>query len=101
MQKWLQFVTQLRAISGRVRIGPPSVNYLPGRNCTIYVVRVGCTGAIKRSDPCQKCAAMIKQYGIKKIVYSNDEGGFECVYANEYEAVHSTSGSQKMLRLGI
>ena len=56
---------------------------------------------LKRSDPCQKCATMIKQYGIKKIVYSNDEGGFESVYANEYEAQHCTSGSQRLKKLGI
>ena len=92
---------QSRAISGRFRIGPPSVNYLPGRNCTLYVVRVGCNGALKRSDPCLKCASLIKQFGIKKIVYSNDEGGFECINSNAYQAKHSTSGSQRMQKLGI
>ena len=92
---------QSRVISGRFRIGPPSVNYLPGRNCTLYVVRVGCAGDLKRSDPCQKCASMIRQFGIKKIVYSNDQGGFECVNSNKYEAQHSTSGTQRMRKLGI
>jgi hypothetical protein len=44
---------------------------------------------------------MIRQYGIKKIVYSNDEGGFESVYSNNYDAKHSTSGSLRLQRLGI
>ena len=89
-------------ISGRPLLGreSPSVNYLAGRNCTIYVVRVGVTGNMKRSDPCQNCTNLIKQFGIKRIVYSNDEGGFEKVYASEYESIHCTSGFKKIEILG-
>jgi tRNA(Arg) A34 adenosine deaminase TadA len=78
-----------------------NVNYLAGRNCTIYVVRVGVTGNIKRSDPCQNCAHLIKQFGIKRIVYSNDEGGFEKVYASEYVSQHCTSGFQMIEKMGV
>jgi exo-beta-1,3-glucanase (GH17 family) len=83
-----------------MRRGPPSVNYLAGRKCTIYILRIGITGSMKRSDPCQNCIHLIKQFGIKRIVYSNDSGEFEKVNASEYESQHCTSGFQKMC-LGI
>ena len=79
----------------------PSVNYLAGRNCTLYVVRVGVTGNIKRSDPCQNCAQLIKHVGIKRIIYSNDVGTFEKVYSSEYESQYCTSGFQKIEKMGL
>jgi hypothetical protein len=103
MQKWLLFAVLSRIRNGRflVKRELPSVNYLAGRNCTLYVVRVGVSGDIKRSDPCQRCTELIKHYGIKKIVYSNNEGGFECINSCDYESEHCSSGFKSLGRLGV
>ena len=42
---------------------------------TLYVGRLSKkTGNFAESKPCNHCLKMIKKYGIKKIVYSTDQG---------------------------
>jgi hypothetical protein len=97
-----QYVRLLKKISGRPHLRePPVVNYLAGRKCTIYVVRVGGSGHIRKSDPCKSCSRLIKQFGIKKIVYSNDDGGFDVVNASDYESQHCSSGFNRINKLNI
>lgn len=47
---------------------------------------------ILHSAPCEHCFGIIKQSGIKKIVFSDDHGGFEIHEVLEYQTVHITTG---------
>jgi deoxycytidylate deaminase len=42
--------------------------------CTIYVYRGMKNGSMACSKPCQYCLKMLKQYGIKDIYYTNQDG---------------------------
>ena len=44
---------------------------------TIYVVRVGKWGDLKNSKPCPMCEAAMQYVGIKKVVYSSEDGKIE------------------------
>lgn len=65
---------------------------LPGKGCTLYVVRVGNGSKTKDSAPCSKCAETIKKFGIKKIVYSMGDDSYNCVNAKDYQAKSVCSG---------
>jgi deoxycytidylate deaminase len=45
-----------------------------GNGDTIIVVRIIKNGKYSCSKPCEKCLAFIKEYGIKKIIYSDWDG---------------------------
>ena len=49
-----------------------------GKGDTIVVARVGGTGAkeLRNSRPCVVCSMALKEYGIKHIHYSTDQGFF-------------------------
>jgi tRNA(Arg) A34 adenosine deaminase TadA len=44
---------------------------------TIYVVRVGKCGDLKNSKPCPMCEAAMQYVGMKKVVYSSEDGKIE------------------------
>lgn len=44
---------------------------------TVYVVRVGRDGCLRNSKPCPMCEAAMQFVGVKKVVYSNENGGIE------------------------
>ena len=44
---------------------------------TIYVVRVVKCGDLKNSKPCPMCEAAMQYVGIKKVVYSSEDGKIE------------------------
>ena len=44
---------------------------------TIYVVRVGRDGCLRNSKPCPMCEAAMQFVGVKKVVYSNENGDIE------------------------
>ena len=44
---------------------------------TIYVVRVGRDGCLRNSKPCPMCEAAMQFVGVKKVVYSNENGEIE------------------------
>lgn len=50
------------------RRGPPL------RKTTLIVIRIDTEGNLIQSKPCYHCCETIKQYGIKKIIYSDDDG---------------------------
>jgi deoxycytidylate deaminase len=55
------------------------------------VVRLSSSG-ILHSAPCENCFSLIKRSGIKKIVFSDDNGGFEIHDVVEYQSFHVTTG---------
>lgn len=45
------------------------------RGTTLYVARVRkLDGAVANSRPCESCQEIVKKYGIKKVIYTTDEG---------------------------
>lgn len=44
------------------------------RGATIISIRVTATGKLANARPCMKCVATLREYGIKKVVYSTAEG---------------------------
>lgn len=44
---------------------------------TIYVVRVGRDGHLRNSKPCPMCEAAMQFVGIKRVIYSNENGHIE------------------------
>ena len=64
-------------------------------NLTLYVVRVAASG-LRQSGPCKQCLSAIRQVGIKKIVFSDDDGMFEMHTSNSYTTEHLSSGFRHM-----
>lgn len=44
------------------------------KGCIIYVFRRGLDGKVRMSRPCRSCLKALKDFGIRCIVYSTDEG---------------------------
>ncbi len=42
--------------------------------CVLYVARVTRTGAIGLAKPCDYCQGLIEASGVKRVVYTTDEG---------------------------
>jgi len=39
-------------------------------------------GNFKNSKPCQNCIDVMKKFGVYRVVYSNEKGGFSCELVN-------------------
>lgn len=66
------------------------------KKLTLCVVRVGATGDFRDSAPCIDCAATLKEFQIKRIIYSNAEGNLVTCKMCNYEATHVTTGRRHM-----
>lgn len=44
------------------------------KNAVIYVARVNKHGEDRDSKPCQRCSALIEEFGIKRIIYTTQAG---------------------------
>ena len=66
-----------------------NINY---KKIDIYVIRIGGNGKIVNSEPCADCAAVLKDFNIKKIFYSNKEGNIISTKIQEYSTNHRSSG---------
>jgi deoxycytidylate deaminase len=51
------------------------------RGCTAYVYRERRDGLPGLSKPCRGCEAMLKNAGIKKVIFSSEQGWQELMYA--------------------
>ena len=60
-------------------------------NLTLYVVRIASSG-IRHSGPCENCFKTIKQTGIRRIVFSGNDGVFEMHDVCNYKSFHITHG---------
>ena len=47
------------------------------RKINIYTVKIDKEGNLKNAYPCYKCIEVMKQYSIKKVIYSNNDGCIE------------------------
>jgi hypothetical protein len=62
------------------------------RKVTIYIVRVSNSGQLKSSGPCINCLSVIKEVGIRKMMFSEDDGSIKEYNTNEYTRVHLSLG---------
>lgn len=44
---------------------------------TMYVVRIGKAGNLRNSKPCPMCEAALEYVGVKKVVYSDEDGNIQ------------------------
>lgn len=61
---------------------------------TIYVVRVGSDDELRDSAPCIYCSKQLKEYNIKRIVYSNQNGSYTSYKCDEYNTDHVSHGER-------
>ena len=50
----------------------------------LYIVRLNRDGELKDSRPCVNCYNKIKEFGIRKIIYSTADSCIECKKVSEY-----------------
>ena len=67
------------------------------QNLTLYVVRLASSG-IRHSGPCENCLKTIKMTGIRKIVFSSNNGEFEMHTVANYVSQHTTHGFRHLMR---
>lgn len=65
------------------------------KKITIYVVRISPKG-LKDSAPCVDCTNKMKQLGIKKVIYSNAEGGITLCKLKDYETTKKTRSRKRL-----
>jgi tRNA(Arg) A34 adenosine deaminase TadA len=44
------------------------------QGCTMYVYREGKDKCLKICKPCKTCMALMKEYGVKKVYYTTNNG---------------------------
>lgn len=64
------------------------------RKVTIYIVRVASSGELKSSGPCINCLSVIREVGIRKMVFSEDDGTIKEYNTNEYSHIHLSLGTR-------
>ena len=70
--KFRKFPTHHRIHAEIKAIINSKLNHLDG--CSIYIYRETKSGHLANSRPCPSCIQMIKNYGIRKIGYSTNDG---------------------------
>lgn len=62
------------------------------KNLTVYVVRKSKSGIIGESAPCYDCYEKMKELGVKSLVYSTEDGGFEKIRFRDYTPKQKSLG---------
>lgn len=58
-------------------------------HCTLFVIRVSNT-QLSDSKPCKHCIEDIRAHGIRKVLYSTSNGGFELINTKFLTNTHTT-----------
>jgi hypothetical protein len=64
------------------------------RKLTIYIVRLSSSGELRSSGPCVNCLRLIREFGIRKMVYSDEDGSIKEHNTYEYDKVHVSLGTR-------
>ena len=64
---------------------------------TILVVRVRKDGTLGMSKPCDNCVAQLIDAGIRKVIYSNNDGMFQTMKLPSHTEVRVNSKLQNMI----
>jgi len=67
-------------------------NNLETNGCIIAVIRFGKDGNLRNSRPCNHCLTTMIKHGIKKIMYSTDDGNIISEKPQSMEKNHISSG---------
>ena len=68
---------------------------------TVYVVRILSDGSFANSQPCVNCIHLFKLFQVKKVVFSNGNGGFEKMRIRDLEEMcymHTSKGNISMIK---
>tara|TARA_B100001094_G_C18180758_1_gene800741 strand:- start:694 stop:1167 length:474 start_codon:yes stop_codon:yes gene_type:complete len=70
------------------------------KNYSMLVIRIGKDDdgniVFRNAKPCKYCTESIKKIGLKKIIYSNDDGDLEKIKINELESEYISKGYDRM-----
>lgn len=64
--------TLRQRLSSALRV-PGGVNY-PLKGTTVYIVRLDKEGRRRMARPCKVCLSSLREYGVKEIRYTTDDG---------------------------
>ena len=64
------------------------------KKITLYVVRIGNDDTLRNSAPCTNCFDVIREMGIKRIVFSNENGEIISTNTNSFTTTHFTHGTR-------
>ena len=96
---WDLYAAEPVIVTGRGKaIIPTDIAVAIAPNHYGRVVRVSTSG-LKHSGPCQNCLNTIRQVGIKKIVFSDNDGCFEMYNTSLYSTNHQSSGFRHMHKI--
>ena len=75
------------------------------KNYSILVLRIGKDEdgniVLRNAKPCKYCTESIKKYGLKKIIYSNEEGFLEKIKINDLESNYISKGYDRMKNIEL
>jgi hypothetical protein len=78
------------------RTGVLNGNVLYGANTrkkyNIFVIRITSENKLVNSRPCAMCIKTMRDYGVKKVYYSNDDGSVTCEKTNIMQQTMLSSG---------
>jgi len=66
------------------------------KKLTLYVARVSSQGT-RDSAPCADCSQKMKELGVKKVVYTNSEGGLTACKVVNYNTTKRSTGRRLTL----
>tara|TARA_B100000085_G_C18141018_1_gene349378 strand:+ start:241 stop:447 length:207 start_codon:yes stop_codon:yes gene_type:complete len=66
------------------------------KKITLYVARVSSQGT-RDSAPCADCSQKMKELGVKKVVYTNAEGGITSCKVVDYNTTRRSTGRRLTL----
>jgi hypothetical protein len=69
------------------------------KDAYLVVIRTNSNGKLQNSKPCKACTINLKKYNIKKIFYSNCNGGIVCENTNDISTSHISSGNRGWKKL--
>lgn len=58
----------------------------------LWVIRISADGKLKNSYPCNNCLHKMKECGIRRVYYSNDQGEIICQKLTDMKFLHKSAG---------
>ena len=63
------------------------------RGADILIIRIGKAYDLRNSRPCNACIDKMKQKGVRKVYYSDENGDIKCEFVENMEKLHESSGN--------
>jgi len=65
------------------------------RGLDILIIRIDKNLNLKNSRPCNACIDKLKEKGIRKVFYSNEEGEIVCEFIDNMDKLHVSSANKR------